>query len=331
MLKETREVGVYHGGAHERAGRAPRRRSPSAMYTPVRRRVPLRRTSSSRQSTTAHIRERDSYRVWRRRMRRERRFLLYLQAFYEGVCSQVRRVFAWLVLRPLAAVVHVFYLIFLSPQSHRILIRASLFCALHLSCITAALVAYVSFYRVWVPDMTITKDVALQYTPPTSKPMLPFLDEKTTPPHAYIHLDNLDADFPAWCTGDTSSIFKEDQEYNIALEITVPVNTENTHLGTYVRLPNPTDRPREHYGRLGAPCQRGPGAVCVQAAHAPCPRTSVRALDVPCVAHGHAAALGAVDRADAAGQGTAPSSCGASAIQSGRPEPRARVPRHRAK
>ncbi|PWN52886.1 hypothetical protein IE53DRAFT_377784 [Violaceomyces palustris] len=107
----------------------------------------------------------------------------------------------------------------LSPTTHRIVLRLGLLGTIFWVALAAAIISYVGFYRAWVPQIGLRKEVWLQYG--LNQP--PFCDLTFTDP---THQD----------TGlaDPRRFFADDQAYDVSLEIGIPINEANLDLGNFM-------------------------------------------------------------------------------------------------
>lgn len=136
-----------------------------------------------------------------------------------------------LVLRPLTLAQDTAYALVASPTSHRILIRTALLTGLHAACVGVALIAYGGFYYAWVPDVSVKKDVWLQYENGQGTPL--------ARPLASVLLDGGPSDLPVWQIEPTTPLFMENQEYDVSLEMRVlltPKKQPRTSHGSHRQL-----------------------------------------------------------------------------------------------
>ena len=85
----------------------------------------------------------------------------YLDVAIQTVWVYVRAIWRMLVQWPLEQCYRVTYAVFLSPTSHRIVLRMFMLCALHFTCMGLALLAFGAFYYAWVPKVALSKDCLL--------------------------------------------------------------------------------------------------------------------------------------------------------------------------
>ncbi|KAN0064868.1 hypothetical protein ACQY0O_001925 [Thecaphora frezii] len=107
----------------------------------------------------------------------------------------------------------------LSPRTHRIVVRLGLLGAIFWSALAFAIISYIGFYRVWVPEVGLRKDVWLQYG----------YDE---PPFCDLRFDGVELD--GRIIKRNGDFFAEDQAYDVTLELGVPVNEANLDLGNFM-------------------------------------------------------------------------------------------------
>ena len=92
----------------------------------------------------------------------------YLDVTIQAIWAYVRAIWRMLVQWPLEQSYRVAYAVFLSPTSHRIVLRVFMLCALHFACMGLALLAFGAFYYAWVPKVALSKDCLL-YTSPSPR------------------------------------------------------------------------------------------------------------------------------------------------------------------
>lgn len=88
---------------------------------------------------------------------RERKSRIY--RIVDAVHAVLFAVWQALVVTPMTYVCAVFYALFLSRTSHRIVLRLFLLLLLQTACILLAILSFFSFYHAWVPEVALTKDV----------------------------------------------------------------------------------------------------------------------------------------------------------------------------
>ncbi len=122
--------------------------------------------------------------------------------------------------------------IILSPRTHRIVIRLGVLATIFWIALAAAVVSYIGFYRAWVPDVGLRKEIWLQYG--QDRPPFAHLDFGTA---AYRH--QLGEPSPSSSSYNPSTdisgeYFAQDQAYDVTLEISVPLNQANLDLGNFM-------------------------------------------------------------------------------------------------
>ncbi|UZJ51841.1 hypothetical protein CBS101457_001161 [Exobasidium rhododendri] len=122
------------------------------------------------------------------------------------------KVLSYVVVDPLLALAGLFLDIVISPRTHRFVLRIGVLSAIFWTAFGLALAAYVGFYRAWVPSIGVQTDVWLQYG-------------FESPPFADVSLRSNDG---------LRSIFAEDQEYDVSLDLVVPLSAANIDLGNFM-------------------------------------------------------------------------------------------------
>lgn len=117
---------------------------------------------------------------------------------------------SYLVIDPLLAVTRISIDVLVSPRTHRIVLRLGVLTTLFWTGLFLAIAAYVGFYRAWVPDIGLTRAVWLQYG-------------QSSPPYADIDLRTR--------TESGMGVFAPEQEYDISLDLVVPLSAANLDLG----------------------------------------------------------------------------------------------------
>lgn len=120
---------------------------------------------------------------------------------------------SYFVVDPLLALTTAVISVVISPRTHRIVLRLGVLMALFWLALALAIAGYVGFYRAWVPDIGLTRPVWLQYG-------------HEQPPFANIPL-HLPHD-------STLGIFAQDQEYDVSLDLVVPLSAANLDLGNFM-------------------------------------------------------------------------------------------------
>jgi hypothetical protein len=95
-------------------------------------------------------------------------------------------------------------------------LRLSVLFALFWTSLILAIFAYIGFYRIWVPDVGRLDQVHLEYGKRGGEM-----------PSALVHLGN-------WRSGSGvggEDWFAEEQEYDVSVELLVPISTANLDLG----------------------------------------------------------------------------------------------------
>jgi hypothetical protein len=113
------------------------------------------------------------------------------------------------VIAPLAALARTIVALVVSPRTHRLVLRLGVLSAVVWAALALAVVAYVGFYRAWVPDIGHTFDVWLHY------------GAKGVPW----------AEFPMLPAQQGALLFARDQEYDVSLDLAVPLSAANLDLG----------------------------------------------------------------------------------------------------
>lgn len=116
---------------------------------------------------------------------------------------------SYFVIDPLLSLTRVIIEIVVSPRTHRFVLRIGVLSAILWTAFGLAIAAYVGFYRAWVPDIGLRNDVWLQYG-------------HDRPPFADISLLARDG---------LRGVFAEDQEYDVSLDLIVPLSAANIDLG----------------------------------------------------------------------------------------------------
>lgn len=113
---------------------------------------------------------------------------------------------------PLASLLASALALVLSPRTHRLVLRLGVLGALFWTALSLAVIAYVGFYRAWVPDIGVHRRIWLQYG-------------HDVPPFADVALTTADG---------ARSIFAEDQAYDVNLDLVVPLSAANIDLGNFM-------------------------------------------------------------------------------------------------
>lgn len=144
----------------------------------------------------------------------------YLDVAIQTVWVYVRAIWRMLVQWPLEQCYRVTYAVFLSPTSHRIVLRMFMLCALHFTCMGLALLAFGAFYYAWVPKVALSKDVWLQYGEGA--------------PWADVRLDATPSDALVWQKEARQPMFDVDLPYDVSLDLRIPVNRVNVDMGNFM-------------------------------------------------------------------------------------------------
>lgn len=119
--------------------------------------------------------------------------------------------FSAFVLDPLRSAGLALLALVTSPRTHRVVLRLGILTSLFWAAVALAVLAYIGFYRAWVPDVGRMEEVHLQYGTPGQVPS------------AVVQLDD------RW--GKGKEWFAEEQEYDVTLEMLVPISAANLDLG----------------------------------------------------------------------------------------------------
>lgn len=142
-----------------------------------------------------------------------------LQAAKRKVRTYVRAVYEVTVVAPIVYLFSFVRAIVWSRSSHRIAIRSLIFGAIGMMCLGAALVAFGAFYYAWVPRVALTQNVWLKHGARRS---------------ALVLLDRSQRDWPVWQLEAPAPFFALDQEYDVDLQLRLPVNHANADLGNFM-------------------------------------------------------------------------------------------------
>uniref|UniRef100_V5EXS1 Seipin n=1 Tax=Kalmanozyma brasiliensis (strain GHG001) TaxID=1365824 RepID=V5EXS1_KALBG len=137
-----------------------------------------------------------------------------------------------LLLAPVTQLLQITRDILLSPKTHRVVVRLGVLATIFWIALAAAVVSYIGFYRAWVPDVGLRKEIWLQYG--HDRPPFAHLDFGTA---AYRH--QLGEPSPSSSSYNPSTdisgeYFAQDQAYDVTLEISVPLNQANLDLGNFM-------------------------------------------------------------------------------------------------
>lgn len=104
-----------------------------------------------------------------------------------------------------------------SPRTHRVVLRLSILTGLFWTAVILAVFAYIGFYRAWVPEVGRMEELFLQY------------GNQGQVPYAEVDLSRWRGLGKAMAVGE--DWFAEEQEYEAAVELLVPISTSNLDLG----------------------------------------------------------------------------------------------------
>jgi hypothetical protein len=119
---------------------------------------------------------------------------------------------SYFVIDPLIGITRMLIELSVNPRVHRFVLRIGVLSAIFWSAFILAIISYVGFYRAWVPDIGIENQVWLQYG-------------YDRPPFATLDLTSGDG---------RSSVFAEDQKYDVSLDLVVPLSAANIDLGNFM-------------------------------------------------------------------------------------------------
>lgn len=132
-------------------------------------------------------------------------------------------------LDPLRALIANVIALVTSPRTHRVVLRLSILTALFWTAVVLAILAYIGFYRAWVPEVGRVEELFLQY------------GNQGQVPYAEVDLSRWRGLGKSMPTGD--DWFAEEQEYEAAVELLVPISTSNLDLGELSVKPADKQRP----------------------------------------------------------------------------------------
>lgn len=115
------------------------------------------------------------------------------------------------IVEPLTALFTTFIALVTSPRTHRAVLRLSILASLFWAALILAILAYVGFYRAWVPHAGRIEEVHLQY------------GRAGQVPAGLVDLRGLRGQEEDW--------FAEEQEYDVSVELLVPISAANLDLG----------------------------------------------------------------------------------------------------
>ncbi|CAO1629947.1 unnamed protein product [Sympodiomycopsis kandeliae] len=114
----------------------------------------------------------------------------------------------YMVLDPIRRLISSIITLITSPTTHRVVLRLSVLASLFWSALVLAILASIGFHKTWVPNLGRTENVHLQYGTGEI-------------PSAIVNLGNKE-----W--------FAEEQEYDISVDILVPISNANLDLGNFM-------------------------------------------------------------------------------------------------
>lgn len=99
------------------------------------------------------------------------------------------------------------------PSTQRIVFWLAVLAVLYMLSLTGALAAYYGFYRTWVSQVSIVRDVWLQFGYVAA--------DRTASPSAALRLQHSRSDLPLWSdpTASAASFFVQDLTYDVAIDI----------------------------------------------------------------------------------------------------------------
>lgn len=122
--------------------------------------------------------------------------------------------------------------IILSPRTHRIVVRLGVLATIFWIALAAAIVSYVGFYRAWVPDVGLRKEIWLQYG--QNRPPYAELDFVSGSGSYYFREPTSSSASSNPSSDITGEYFAQDQAYDVTLELSVPLNQANLDLGNFM-------------------------------------------------------------------------------------------------
>ncbi|CAO1619182.1 unnamed protein product [Parajaminaea phylloscopi] len=127
--------------------------------------------------------------------------------------------FSFFVLDPLRALASNVIALITSSRTHRVILRLSILISLFWAALVLAILAYIGFYRAWVPEVGRIEELYLQY------------GKQGEIPYAEVDLSR-------WRGLGRSSPgddwFAEEQEYDLTVELLVPISAANLDLGNFM-------------------------------------------------------------------------------------------------
>lgn len=131
---------------------------------------------------------------------------------------------SFFLLDPLRSLATTFIGLVTSPRTHRVVLRLSILASLFYAALILAILAYVGFYQAWVPDVGRMEELYLQY------------GQAGEVPYAEV-------DLARWRGLGRSAVgddwFAEEQEYDVNVELLVPISAANLDLGRWTLFVHP--------------------------------------------------------------------------------------------
>ncbi|KDN53406.1 hypothetical protein K437DRAFT_70482 [Tilletiaria anomala UBC 951] len=152
--------------------------------------------------------------------------ILFLDAL-PPITQWPRAIYQTCIYDPLLAVVSLVLDVVRSPRTHRIALRLGVLITLLWTALAFAIIAYIGFVRVWLPQVGLRKTVWLQYG-------------ESRPPYAYLNFEPAQSrhSFHSEAAEDIlnskAHFFADDQEYDVTLELQVPLTAANIDLGNFM-------------------------------------------------------------------------------------------------
>ncbi|CDW97396.1 hypothetical protein, partial [Sporisorium scitamineum] len=119
-----------------------------------------------------------------------------------------------------------------SRPTHRIVVRLGVLATIFWIALAAAVISYVGFYRAWVPDVGLRKEIWLQYG--HDRPPYAHLDFASTTQGYQLREPNPSSSSYSPSTDISGEFFAQDQAYDVTLELSVPLNQANLDLGNFM-------------------------------------------------------------------------------------------------
>lgn len=137
-----------------------------------------------------------------------------------------------LLLAPVSQLLRATRDIILSPKTHRIVVRLGVLATIFWFALGAAIVSYIGFYRAWVPDVGLRKEIWLQYG--HDRPPFAHLDFAPSASASQLREPVVSSSSSKPSTDITGEFFAQDQAYDVTLELSVPLNQANLDLGNFM-------------------------------------------------------------------------------------------------